>query len=234
MTDFEEYRKQPLHNSLEYAHMLKKLFPKGKLWGFVLPSEDDVLFDSAGDYPIIEDDPSSVDVINDSNVSLSDDKSSTLGKFCIVVGEELARFEIRCFNLVDESVPGLSVELIPEYKEQYVRDNLELSLIESDEDIARLAHGKEYNESVPFTKANAEAYGLTLGFTIDVNENSISSEPLICGIGKCGLQRCGGRSAFSIVEIDVLAGTANYELMQELFEKSKPAHVLIVWNDLRP
>ena len=232
MTDFEEYRKYPLHDSIEYAHMLRKLFPYGRLWGYLLPSEDDIIYDSYDHHIEWNDDPSSGTETLDTNASQLEDKSSVLGKFMLVIGEELKRLEERAFALINESTAGLSVEMIDEYKEQYIREDEE-ALITSDEDIARLAHGKEYNEATAFTAANAEAYGATLDFDITVNENPTSSYPAICGVAVCGNERCGGRGAFSIVEIIINDGDGNLELMQALFEKYKPAHVVIIWDDQR-
>ena len=233
MTDFEQFRKQPLHGVLDYAHMLRKLLPPGKLWGFVLPADDDVVYDSAGNYEIWDDDPSSANVINDYNASSGTDNSSLLGKLMMVAAGEFARLEERQFDLVNESVPGLSVELLENYKEQYVRDATEEALINTDEDLQRFAHSKEYDLAVPFTAENAEALGLTLGFVINVLEGSTEATPLICGVGKCGLERCASRGVFSTVVIEVISGTANYELMQDIFENAKPGHIVLVWDDQR-
>lgn len=245
-TDFEHLRKYPRHDALDYALMLRKLLPKGRLWGFLLPAESDVVFDTANDFPIWNDDPASGNVINDANSSSGTDSSSVFGKFMIVIGEELERLEIRAFDLVAESVAGLSVEMVAEYKEQYIRDEDELALITCDEDVQRLAHGKEYNEALPYTKANCEAHGLTLGFVINVIESPTYAVPLICSTtsgvnsgGTCGVleadgsETCGGSGAFSIVEIEILSGNANLELMKSLIERSAPAHIVIIWTDLR-
>lgn len=235
MTDFEQYRKHPEHDVLDYANMLRRLLPYGKIWGYFLPSEDDVIYDSNGDYPIWNDDPASGNVVNDSNVSAGTDNSGWLGKVMMVVGGELARFEQRAYDLVNESTAGLSVELIDEYREQYVRDDeVEQGLVLTDEDVQRIAHAKEYDLNLPFTKTNAETLGSTLGFTINVVEGSTAGTISICGVGRCGsADRCGNRGVYLTVTIEVLAGTANYELMQNIFDYQKPAHVVLVWDDQR-
>ena len=234
MTNFEQFRKQPRHDGLDYANMLRNLLPPGKIWGYFLPSEDDVIYDSYGDYEIWNDDPSSLNIINDTNVSASSDNSSWLGKLMMVIGEELARFEQRSFTLLDESVPGLSVELIDNYRYQYTRDQDEEALVLTDEDAQRFAHGKEFDASVPFTAINAEAYALTLGFVVNVIEGTTAASIIICGVGRCDSdERCGSRGVFSTIIVEIISGTANYELLQDQFDNLKPAHVVLVWDDQR-
>jgi len=232
-SEFEKFRRLPLHDSLDYTHMLRKLLPKGKIWGFFIPGEDDVIYDAAGDYEIWNDDPLSINIINDSNASSGTVESSWFGKFMIVIGTELARLETRVYDMINESIPGISTEMIEDYRYQYVREDIEGGLITSDEDIQRLAHSKEYELGVPFTAENAEAFGLSLGFVINVIEGSSAATPAICGVARCGLERCATRGVYSTITIEVISGTANYEVMQLIFENTKPAHVVLVWDDQR-
>lgn len=248
MADFEQYRKRRKHDELEYLHMLRKLLPKGKLFGFNIGTLDEVIYDTFDSgYDTINDDDSSTDIINDSAGGSIDYASTTLGKFLSVIGAELARLEDRACDLLNESVPGLSVELTDEWYEQTLRDEVEEGLVADDDEYKKaLAHGKIYNESQAATAQFFIDYADTLGFVILVNENPSASNPFICGVSKCGLvtpvggdvHRMGNRGAFSIVEMEITGpgnnGDGNVDLMKELFNKAKPAHVYILWTDSRP
>lgn len=235
MTDFEQYRQDHNHDYLDYANMLRRLLPYGRIWGYYLPEEVDVVYDSNGNFPVWNDNASSSDIINDSNISSDTDNSGLLGKLMMVIGAEFARLEQRSFDLINESTAGLSVELVEEYREQYVRtDEVEQGLVITDEDVTRTAHAKEYTINKPFTKDNAEELGSILGFTINVVEGSTAGTIAVCGVGRCGSEdRCGSNAVFFTIVIEVTAGTANYELMQNIFDYQKPAHVVLVWDDQR-
>lgn len=244
---FTEFLKRPLHTAENYLDMLRKLLPRGPLWGFFISSTEDAIQDTYADEPVYDDVISAADedTINDTISGSFDYASSTLGKFLSVIAAELERFEQRAYDLQREYVPGLSVELLDEWFEQTVRDEYERALCGDDDDAKRrLAHGKIYNEAQPATAQFFIDYAATLGFVITVNENPTYSNPFIMSseypnFSKMGVatdpsaqpdvKRMGGRGAFSIVEMTVVSGTGNIQLMQELFDKTKPAHVVIVW-----
>jgi uncharacterized protein YmfQ (DUF2313 family) len=242
---FEEFIKRAKHDWFDYLHMLRKLLPKGEIWGWHIFREGEVLYDTFDPYPKVNDSTSVTDRILDTIQTPTDLSSTELGLFCSVPASELARLEERAYDLISESVPGLSNEMLDEWYEQTVADASEQALVGDDDDSKRqLAHAKVFRAS---QTANAQYfidYAETLGFTITVNENPQASNPFICGVSKMGLvadpvtgpdiHAMGGRGAFSVVEFTVTAGDGNYELMQELFRKDKPAHVVIVWIDARP
>lgn len=232
MTDFEQYRLQPRHDALAYALMLRKLFPKGKIWGYLLPSEDNIIYDSNLAFPEWDDDNASANIVNDTNTTTGGE-GTFLGKLMMVIGGELARVESRAYNLINERVPALSVELIEEYREQFVDVKSEEALITSDNDVALLAHAKTFDVTQAFSETNAESLAATLGFTVNVVQGSTVGNPAICGDAVCGNQVCGSRGIYSTILVEVLVGAANYELLQSIFEDYKPAHCVLVWDDQR-
>lgn len=230
---FEQFLKRPPFDTSDYLAMLRKLLPKGPIWGYFATALDDIVYDtSAQEEQWIDSytagDP---DTINDSILNGESWASSPFGIFWSVIASELERLCIRSYDLVKECVPGLSVEMLSEWYYITVRDEYEAALVGDDLDAQRaLAHGKIFAESQAATAAWFESYGELLGFDITVDETPESSTPFIDGVSRCG-QRLGGRGSFSIVEITVNSSQpgANLPLMQSLFDRVKPAHVVIVW-----
>lgn len=231
MTDFDDYRLVQRHDPTDYAHLLKKLLPPGRLWGFNLGDDSDILYDSNSCSDILYDDASSSDIIYDKSTSDSDNETSTLGKIFRVIGMELSRLELRAYDLVAEYVPGLSVELLEDWYEQTLKDSDDDQLVSSDEDKQRMAHGKIYDESQPVTATMLENYGDTLGFDITVDENPEASIPSILAFRLP--KTLARRGVLSLIEITINDGDGNLELMQSLFNNVKPAHTMIRWIDAR-
>lgn len=249
MSIFEQFEKRSRHDGIDYLKMIRKLLPPGSIWGFFVAGLEDVVYDSFGSDPEWEDDPASGTETNDDIGAGYSYASSILGRYLSVMGEELARLENRAYELVNESVPGLANELLPEWMERTIRDDTERELVEGNDDDKRaLAHGKTYDEAKVANAEFFEDYAETLGFDVTVNETPSASIPFICNVsGVSGSSRCGsdpavtghavgpdshrmgGRGAFSIIEITVNSGTGNLDLMKRLFDKAKPAHVVIVW-----
>lgn len=231
---FEQFLKRPPFGTQDYLAMLRKLLPKGPIWGFFSAVTEGLVYDTTSQESAWFDCESGSDdiTINDTVSSAEEWASTPLGIFLSVIASELERFNIRCYDLVREMVPGLAIEMLPEWYYITVRDEYEAALVgDSQTDQQVLAHGKIFDEAQAATADWFESYGETLGFDITVNENPQSATPFICGVGRCGADRLGGRGAFSIIEITVNDAQpwANLELMQALFDRVKPAHVVITW-----
>jgi uncharacterized protein YmfQ (DUF2313 family) len=230
---FDRYRKRPPFSTGHFLHMLRKLLPKGSIWGYTSGALEDLVFDTYTDEALWLNCPSDVGITTYQNNTNATQiwASSPFGIFWSVIASELKRLQDRAYDLVREMVPGLATEMLPEWYEITVRDAYEVALVGDDPDKKRaLAHGKIFNEAQSATASWFEEYGATLGFDITVNETPQASSPFVCGVSRCG-QRLGGRGSFSIVEITVNSAEpdANLELMQGLFDNAKPAHVVIVW-----
>ena len=230
---FDQFLQRPPFETSDYLAMIRKLLPKGQIWGYFATSLDDLVYDTASPGEQWDDaiTASGDDTINDSILNGESWASSPFGVFWSVIASELERLSIRSYDLVRECIPGLSVEMLPDWYEITIRGEYEAALVGDDQDSQRaLAHGKIFAESQAATAAWFEDYGELLGFDITVNEDPISSTPFIDGVSRCG-QRLGGRGSFSIIEITVNSSEpgANLTLMQALFDRAKPAHVVIVW-----
>lgn len=251
-----QYRQRSPYSFGHYLQMLRKLLPRGKPWGFFVREVSDVLYDHIedGSYTVINDSVDSENILYDTILSSFEIASTLLGKYYSVFAEEFSKFATRVYDLVNESVPGLSNELLPEWVELMVANNDELQLIQGSEDDQRaFAHGKRYNEGRIVNAQFFVDYGVTLGFVLTVDEYPLSGSILSCSTsasdadcaisGVCGsavdptaqpyVYGCGRAGAFNVIEITIVSGTGNLELMQNLFARAKPAHAVIVWVDAR-
>lgn len=230
---FEQFLKRPPFTVSDFLHMLRKLLPKGEIWGFFSTDLGDVVYDTYSEEEMWYDcelggsEITIIDTVTGGEVWAS----SPFGIFWSVIASELARLQQRGYDLVREMVPGLSTEMLPEWYYLTVRDEYEAALVGDDiQSQQALAQGKIFDEAQAATALWFESYGETLGFDITVNEAPESATPFIVGEGRCG-ERLGGRGSYSIVEITVNGSEpgANLDLMKNLFDRVKPAHVVIVW-----
>ena len=248
----EQYRKQSPYTAEHYLLLLRKLLPRGVRWGFEVQGDSDLWRDQI--YPsgetTVQDSIGAGDTVYDSIHSTFDVSTTWLGKFLSVFAEELRRLTDRSYEVANESIPGLSNEMLPEWLDCTIANNAELELVQDDPDGQRsLAHGKIYNQGKVVNAQFFIDYAALIGFVVEVDEYPLEAEVMACSIddeytaGSCGIATdpvaqssvfgCGLAGNYNVLEITIISGTANLELMQSLFEYAVPAHVTIVWIDAR-
>lgn len=250
----EQYQKESPYSTLHYLQFLRKLLPRGRPWGFFSKEDENVLYDV-----VYTGQP---DVIYDTHIGNPDLRiydtvrsdfnlaSTLLGKFLSVFAEELKIFTDSVYQLVNESIAGLSTALLPEWINETLDNNDEWDLIkDSTEDQRLFAQGKLYNEFQTVTIQFFIDYAALLGFTIIIDETPIEAQIMTCSVSSitnapaCGIETdpiaqpyvfgCGIYAYIGAMIITVTAGTGNYALMQNLFNRAKPAHVVLSWVDAR-
>lgn len=232
---FDWLIKRPVHDERDYLHMLRKLFPKGKLFGFYIDTAGNALQDTFYDEPIIQDVIVTTEIIQDEIGTAEEYSSSWIGKLFSVIATELARTEERAYDLARESVAGLSNEMLPEWYDITLRGTVEEALITSDEDKQRMAHGKIYDEAKVANTQFFVDYAATLGYTVTCVEDSVSSIVSVCGDAVCNdgssavYRHNATYGAATTIEITYVSGSGNLDLMKALFNEAKPAHVVISW-----
>ena len=248
----EQYRRQPPYSADNYLLLLRKLLPRGVRWGFEVRETSGVWRDQI--YPsgevFVHDSISAADTVHDSIHSDFEVSTTWLGKYLSVFAAELHRLTDRTYEVVNESIPGLSNEMLPEWLDYTIANNAELELVQDDKDDQRaFAHGKIYHQGKVVNAQFFVDYGELLGFVIELDEYPLAAEVMACSVddeytaGSCGIAvdpvaqsgvfGCGVAGAYNVLEITIISGTANLELMQSLFDYAVPAHVTIVWIDAR-
>lgn len=232
---FEQFLLRPRHIVEHYLHMLDKLLPNGDSWGVESSDTSQILYDSYGGDPVIEDVYTGEDeVVYDTYEGSKLGATTPFGIFLGVLAAEFVRVEERAFDLIRERVPGAATELLPEWYDQTVADEYEAALVGGDLDAQRaLAHGKTFIEAQVTTAEWFVEYGSSLGYAITVNETPYFGVPFRVGTGRCG-EPMSSWGAISYVEIYVpvptLESLVSQAVLQGLFNRAKPAHVIIIWN----
>ncbi len=223
--DFESLKTRATYGAHEYLSMLRRLLPRGPIWGFDQYEEGEVFQDTL---------PSSAEEFQDS-VFVSGDflqdavagavtiSASALGLFFSVVGEELARIEARAYVLLQEAIAGVSVELLPDWEK-------EAGLIGAGQ---LQTHARLYNENQTVTAEYLTEYADLIGWEIIVIEGGTDTEPFITGVARTGITRLGGFRVSNILTIQIISGTGDVEAFKAILTKLIPAHVVVVWEDLR-
>jgi hypothetical protein len=208
----------------EYLEQLRKLLPRGPIWGFIRKISVVVLQDVIGPAGI-QDVPGSAgiqDVINSPSKLLG----STLGSFLSVIAAELNRMETSARDLMREMVTGLSVALLPEWEAL-----AGITPTGTTEQRQLVAHAYLWGGFQTTTKEFFINLALGLGFVVTIEEGSSETVDTRAGIARAGASRVGAvGGAGKAIYVTVVSGDlANLDQLKIIFEKWKPAHLVIVW-----
>jgi len=165
-----------------------------------------------------------------------------LSKLLKAFAEELERFYLFTVTLINEAIPGLSRDLLSEWEEDLGLPDLCSPLAGTDEERAAIAHAKYYSKYDGQSKQFYIDYAADLGATITVTDyagagavfrvdySRVDRTPLE---GIDGARLRSKSSRFKWIVNVYNTGNVSLEYLQCNFEKLKPAHTVIIWNDLR-
>lgn len=236
-------------SDLDFLDVVRRLIPLGQIWGFRISSQLAIQDVIVGDDAIIQDKVVNLldgtpivqdTVTNDSVHRLT----SKLGNLLSCFSNELYRFQNKWFDLYKESIPGLSVELLPEW-----------------EGIAGLPNECTINyESIPIPERQAYThaqlttnhikglseefltdYAQVVGYEIEIQEDEEFQQPFIVapvGIDSFGFSsRIGDRlnaaGQWGVVTIKILSGDTTPDPLARFqcqVEKLQGSHVEIIWE----
>lgn len=229
-----------------YLRAFRGLFPQGFIWGFnSVPSSDNAIQDAITAPDQIQDQVGGPDSIQDSIFGTLGGlvASTKFGNFISVFSTEVWRFQNRIYDLYKESIPGLSVELLPDWERAAGIPNAciisvdDLTLEERQCNV----HAKIFlRPSGGLTKQFYIDYAATLGFTIVITEFSTLSQPFLVGpvgvdpfdIGGRMGDRINSSTSVANVQFEIVAGPTDPEQIARLqceINELKPAHVVITW-----
>ncbi len=218
----------------DYLDQLYSLLPKGFIWVYDRISYAEILQDviQSGE-EAIQDTVDSTDVIQDSLQSTGG-AGNVLRRLLSCVAAEFSRLEADAWQLLNETDPGVAVDLLPDWERvlglpETCFDEVTISF----EDRQRLAHNKLFVTGVTTTKQFYEDYAEGLGFDITVEEIPIDTSARRMGVARMGLERMGGSSGMSILQITINSGTGDTDVLRCAIEQLKQAHVVIRWIDAR-
>jgi len=240
--DLDKYILSPTFTETAYLKQLQKLLPSGPIWEFAIGTGL-VVSAILRDFPTgtgntqLQDEPTgtSGNIIQDTINTPSAGEliaGSLFGRLLSCFAVELFRLELYVFKLLNEAVPGLSVELLPDWERVLgLPDKCSLlSDFDTQEEQQEIAHTKYFGEYQTVTKDYLIEYAAVLGFTISIEELQLETNSFIMGVAIMGANELGGQGSFAVLEITVQpGGTGSLEQMQCIFNRLKPAHTVIQW-----
>ena len=226
--EFNKFALPQLWFTEDYTRMLLGLLPKGMIWVLERFVTTEIIQDIiSGD--TWQDTYTSPDEVQDVITAQAD--GSLLNNLMSCFASELERLEADAWRLLNSTDPGYATDLLEDWERvqglpEICLEGQNLTLDERQ----RNAHAKLFDT---YKTANAQFYidyAASLGFEITIGE--APATPRIMGVARMGVERMSGSrgsSAYSIMEITIVSGTGNSDLLKCAFNRVKQAHVQIIW-----
>lgn len=224
------------YDTVDYFGMISKLLPRGFPWIVKLFALSDLIQDftnTTPTHPTELQDEIGAGEIQDV-IAPSGAGSTWFANLLSCFASEFYRFEQQVVSLIREAVPGLSVEVGLLTRWEKVAGlpdkctlNLGGTLTEAERQAA--VHSKLINESQTTTKTFLIDYAANFGFEITVTERNTTTDSFIMGVSIMGVGIMGGAGENTVIEITVVSGSGNLPLLQCIFRRIVPAHVVLVW-----
>ena len=232
MAQYEQYTRVPLYYEGNYLEMLRKLFPRGPIWGLidnvVMGLLQSILSTGTNFHDVPDGDADSVQDL----VFVPDPGVSTWSKILSCLAAELARIERRAWDLWNESVSGNSTELLPEWEKMFGLPNHCTIAISDMTTRQRTVQTFQYRSLTTATTQFYIDYAASLGMGITLVKSPSSVTPSIAGVARAGFNRCATRGSNCVYTVTVNSG-ADLATLQCIFSDIKPAHVIFLWVDHR-
>lgn len=230
-TEFNKYKLPQRWSLGDYTDMLVSLLPDGFLWvydRFILGSVVQDLVASQGDD--WQDGHGYEEEIQD--VVLEGEASGhLLRRLLSCFASEYERFETAAWSLVNQTDPGVAVELLTDWEKQLGLPescfaDMNISIAERQ----RQAHAKLFTAGATTNKQFFIDLANDLDFEIAVEESPLESDARIMGVAIMGVEPMGGYGGSSIFKITILSGDSDSTLLKCLVNKYKQAHVSVTWE----
>ena len=231
----EEFRGQTRYKEIDYYNGLLSLLPRGFIWITKLGPIGDYIQDLLA--PASEE---IQDVLAPAAEEIQDVLSSGFAdgnyfaRMWSVFAAELARLDKFVIDLVTESVPGLSTDQGLLKRWEFVAglpDDCTIEFAETQTEAERQAavHSKLILEQQTVTKQYLIDYAANFGFEITVEEIDDFENGAILGTIIMGDNNLGGSGVNTTIEITVVSGSGNLDLLKCIFDRIKPAHTVLIW-----
>ena len=231
--EFEKFKLPQKYFEDDYLKMIRSLLPKGFLWVFERVSFSGIIQDVISHTNEWFDTVDAVREIQDTR-SGGIAEGNLLTRLLQCFANELSRIEADAWRLLNETDPGVAVDLLEDWErvlglpESCFVDR-ELTIDERQ----RQAHVKLFQAAQTATRQFYIDYAASLGFTITVETEDLSTAPRRMGVARMGFERMGGSSGDSIFQITIHPGGASdNDFLKCSLNKVKPAHTIITYIEL--
>lgn len=226
-----------------YTVALNRLLPKGVIWGFLVKKLTNLFQDNVPGFGAEYQDNIPGQTEYQDNAPQPQDYTDTkFGNFISCFGSELYRFQTAWYELYTESIPGLSVKLLPDWERNAGVNNLNLTEVDemSTEDRQCNVQRAIYsNHQLGMSKGFYIDYAESLGYVLEIQDIRTTTPPFVAspvGVYPVGNgSRVGNRLSntknvyvvFTVVSGDPAQGPT--DRLTEILTSYKPAHVDITW-----
>jgi uncharacterized protein YmfQ (DUF2313 family) len=227
-TEHEKFKLSQRWTSEDYTEMFTGLLPRGFIWRL------DRIISSRIIQDVIEgiewqDDYTSAQEIQDVIESSIDD-GNLLKRLLSCLASEYALVEASAWGVINSTDPGVAVDVLEDWERnlglpESCLVEFSLSLTERQ----RIASAKLFDSGKTLTLQWYIDYAASLGFVVTVQEIPFETAPRIMGVAIMGLEVMGGYGGNSIIEITIVSGSSDNDILKCAITKLKPAHVIISW-----
>lgn len=226
---YEPYKIAQKFFESDYLQMIQRLLPRGAIWILEKYISPIIIQDVINGNIIQDTNEDGSNIIQDIVENISND-GNLLTKFFSCFAAELETFERDCWNLLNQTDPGVAVELLPDWENLLgIYNTCAYSLDLTLDQRQALSHVKFFYRG---KIANAQFYidiAEELGFSIIVVEYPSNTGARIFGQAKFGLEPFGGIGGWSNIKITIISGEP-VDLLKCVINVMKPSHVYIYWE----
>jgi len=164
-----------------------------------------------------------------------------LGKILQAFAAEMTELESKIIQIINERVPGLSNELLPEWERDLGLPDECSELATTQSERVAAVHAKYYGKYDGQSKEFYEQYAADLGATVTIEDYTGSTNVFRVDISRVdrhptqGIDGARLRSKGSIFKwiVNVYnTGEVSIDYLICRFDQMKPAHTQVIWNDL--
>lgn len=213
----------------DYSKMLESLLPDGFIWIFEKFSFAQYVQDVISTSIQWDDSAASTTVVQDV-IDAVGGTGNILRRLLSCFALEFERLESAAWNVLNQTDPGVADEFLTDWERvlglpEECYANVSTTVAERQQ----AAHAKLFSTGVVTTESYFVELAATLGFTVTVQTTSGTSVPRRMGVARMGVERMGGSSGNSVLQVTVISGTGNLDVLQCAFDRVKQAHTVIEW-----
>jgi uncharacterized protein YmfQ (DUF2313 family) len=166
--------------------------------------------------------------------------SKTWSKLLNAIAAELSLFDNSVLNLIKESVPGLSLDLLTDWERMLGLPDVCSKLATTVPERQAVAHAKYTTRYSGLSAEFFERYAESIGSTIKVIESFGGGEPFRVDFARVdrttenGVDgaRLWSMGIYHEWAIEISSTDPNKAFLQCYFDKIKPAHTLLYWMEV--
>lgn len=227
-SDFEKFKFDVKHDEQDYVQMVQGLLPKGIIWGTRVVKDAVEWIDTLTSTDIKQDTNSSTNVKQDT-LGVVNIGNDLLGMVMSVLGSELSRLEELAWEILNSTDPGVTEGKILEDWERNLALQDSCYANQTLDQRQRAAHSKRFDEYVSTTNQAYVDKAASLGFEITINEEPEEYQPFILDIATLGVESIGGTGGYNVLEITIVSGDGDVDLLKCELNKFKHADAILVY-----